>query len=222
MTNGARRARLMAATRAEILQAAWVAAREHGLAGLSMRQLAAAVDMSAPSLYLYFESKNSILDAMYVQGWREYLHVLDELDPHLDADPRAAAKQRTRAFLDFCTADPVRYELLLERTVPGFEPSSDARAVSDQVLARVRGYLSDAGITEREHLLLMTAIDTGLANQAISVEPGSGQWHGLVDAAIDMFFDYVSKPRAATGQHGQRPTSRRRPGGSRQERPGRP
>src|SRR5262245_31752917 len=68
-----RRAARREAAKAEILDAAWALVREHGLAALSLRDLAARVGMRAPSLYQYFPSKHAIYDAMFAQGMRAAL-----------------------------------------------------------------------------------------------------------------------------------------------------
>jgi AcrR family transcriptional regulator len=60
-------------TRKEILAEAWSLAREHGLAGISLRDLATRVGMRAPSLYSYFDSKAAIYDAMFAEGNAELL-----------------------------------------------------------------------------------------------------------------------------------------------------
>jgi AcrR family transcriptional regulator len=65
-----------AATRQEILDAAWRLARERGLGGWSLRDVAGAVGMRAPSLYGYFASKNAVFDAMFTDG---YLQLQDHL-----------------------------------------------------------------------------------------------------------------------------------------------
>ena len=63
-----RRARRHDETRQEILDAAWRLARERGLTGWSLRELANAVDMQAPSPYGYFDGKDAIYDAMFARA----------------------------------------------------------------------------------------------------------------------------------------------------------
>ena len=58
-----RRAERYAATRREILDAAWDLVRAGGLGSLAMRELGARVGMRAQSLYAYFPSKFAIYDA---------------------------------------------------------------------------------------------------------------------------------------------------------------
>ena len=57
-----RRAERREATRAEIIEAAWTLARENGLAGLALKDVAARIGMRPPSLYWYFDSKHAIYD----------------------------------------------------------------------------------------------------------------------------------------------------------------
>src|SRR5579871_2270532 len=97
-----RRAERHEATRTEILEAAWALARAEGLAGLSLRDLAAAVGMRPPSLYSYFDSKNAIYDAMYKRGYEEMARRDAIFDPAPGTGP---FKARVRAFLEFCTED---------------------------------------------------------------------------------------------------------------------
>ena len=84
-----RQAERREATRAEIIAAAWAIAEEKGLAGLTLRDVALAVGMQAPSLYSYFASKNAIYDAMFGQAWTDYLNVITDLEPTLPKLPRA-------------------------------------------------------------------------------------------------------------------------------------
>ena len=64
-----------AATRVEILEAAWELAGEQGLAEFTLRDLAERVGMRAPSLYSHFASKHAIYDAMFGQAWSDFERV---------------------------------------------------------------------------------------------------------------------------------------------------
>ena len=64
--------------RAEILAAAQHIIRTQGLDGLSLRALAKAVGVTAPALYEYFESKDEILKALFVQGSGVMLTRMDQ------------------------------------------------------------------------------------------------------------------------------------------------
>jgi AcrR family transcriptional regulator len=194
-----RRAERHQATRDEILDAAWVLAREEGLAGLSLRDLATAVGMQPPSLYSYFESKHAIYDAMFKRGYEEFERRDAVFEP--TAGP-AAFRSRVRGFLLFCTEDAARYQLLFQRTLPGFVPSAESYAVAERVLQRAYEALEAAGITSQAHRDLFTALLSGLADQQISNDPGGDRWLKLADQAADMFLTYAN----ATP-----PTKRRKP-----------
>jgi AcrR family transcriptional regulator len=192
------------ATRQEILDAAWALVREHGLAGLSLRDVAKAVGMQPPSLYGYFESKSAIYDAMFADGYRQLLALRIQAEvPEDDDDFKAAA----RAYFEFCTADPARYQLLFQRTIPGFEPSAESMALAVQALSGAKRGLATIGIEEARALDLYTALMTGLTDQQISNDPGGDRWGRLLDEVLDMFLDHVrssAPPPATTKKKGRR------------------
>lgn len=177
------------ATRQEILDAAWAIVRAEGLAALSLRDVATAVGMQPPSLYGYFASKSAIYDAMFADGYRQLL-ALGLGDDHEPGDD-AGFKAGTRRWFAFCTEDPARYQLLFQRTVPGFEPSAESMALAHEALDVGRRALAAIGIRSAGALDLYTALITGLTDQQISNDPGGDRWARLVDDAIDMYLTHV-------------------------------
>src|SRR3954452_3722805 len=163
-------------TRREILDATWALVREQGLAALTMRDLGARVGMRAQSLYVYFPSKHAIYDAMFGEATRELVarwQAAATAGPH---DPVAVLRRRNTAFLEFCVEDPVRHQLLFQRTIPGFEPSPEAYAPAVQGLEDSRAWLRAAGVGDARAWDLWTAIGAGLAAQQNSNEPGGDRW----------------------------------------------
>jgi AcrR family transcriptional regulator len=181
------------ATRQEILATAWQLVRAEGVPALSLRALARAVGVEPQSLYSYFESKHAIYDAMFAEGNRELLARLERL-PDL-ADPVAALRARAHEFVRFCTEDPARYQLMFQRTIPGFEPSEESYAVAVRIIEIAREDLAAAGVTDRRGLDLYTGLVAGLIAQQLANEPQGDRWVGLVDEALDMFFEHVHRPR---------------------------
>lgn len=181
----------------EIIEAAWEQVRTSGLAALSLRDLARSVGMQPPSLYSYFDSKNDIYDAMYAQGARQFA---DELTAHSTAtgDPLDALKAVTRFFVGFCTADVARYQLLFQRTIPGFEPSAESFKISQDSLADLAALLARLGVSDPAMVDLCTAIGTGLADQQLSNDPGGDRWIRLIDDAVEMFYDHITKKAKGT------------------------
>ncbi|MEX1280522.1 MAG: helix-turn-helix domain-containing protein [Acidimicrobiia bacterium] len=191
MTTSPRIAARRAATRAEILEAAWRLAREHGIAGFSLRDLAREVGMQAPSLYAHFDGKDAIYDAMFEQGNRQLLDFMGDLEP--TGDLRALLVEGARGFLAFCTEDDARFQLLFGRPIPGWEPSPEAYAPAVEALERNRAVFEAVGLGQPEHLDLWTAVTSGLAHQQLANDPGGDRWTRLVDDAVDMYLAHVTK-----------------------------
>ena len=187
-----RKAERHAATRAEIVAAAWEQVRANGLAALSLRNLARSVGMQPPSLYSYFDSKNAIYDAMYAQGAQQFVDEQRTSMPTHD-DPLEALKAISHFFVGFCAADFARYQLLFQRTIPGFEPSPESFKISEDNLAELGELLIRCGVTEPEAIDLFTALGTGLADQQLSNDPGGDRWIRLIDDAVEMFYEHITK-----------------------------
>jgi AcrR family transcriptional regulator len=190
-----RRSERHAATRSEILDAAWGLVREQGLAALSLRDVAKAVGMQPPSLYGYFASKSAIYDAMFADGYRQLLAIRWGREIATTDDEFKAG---ARAWFEFCTADPARYQLLFQRTIPGFEPSAESMAIAIECFELGRASLLGIGITAPEAMDLYTALMTGLSDQQISNDPGGDRWARLLDDALDMFLTHVRATTTAT------------------------
>jgi AcrR family transcriptional regulator len=173
------------ATRTRILGAAWQLAQRDGLAALSLHAIAERVGMRAPSLYTYFPSKNAIYDAMYADGAHELATTLAARPER--TDPRQTLRMRVRVFIDFCTTDPIRYQLLFERPIPGFEPTPDSFAITVTALAGTRADLAAAGVHGERALDLFRALITGLIALQIANDPGGNRWTRLQGAALAMF-----------------------------------
>ena len=186
--NNDRRTARRQETQAEIVAASREMVREHGLAGLSMRDLGERVGMRAQSIYSYFASKHDIYDAMFLEGYQAFAEWMSQAasEEQLATDPTGAARRAVHAFVDFCTTDPVRYQLLFQRTIPGFTPSQESYAVAVRAYEQMRERLAPIGVRDQATLDLWTAMMTGLTDQQISNDPGGDRWTQLVDRAVDM------------------------------------
>ncbi len=186
-TNGDRKTRRRQATADEIVAAAWEQVRALGLAGLSMRDLGARVGMRAQSLYSYFASKHEIYDAMFAQGNQEFLEwMTDDSDTEGNVETRLDAARRSgHRFFEFCVSDPVRYQLLFQRTIPDFVPSERSYAVAQAAYEQTTERLKAVGL-DQSGVDLWTAVLAGLVAQQLSNEPGGNRWAVLVDRAVDM------------------------------------
>ena len=188
-------------TEAEIVAAAWDLVREHGLAGLSMRELGDRVGMKAQSLYSYFASKNDIYDAMFGEGQLAFATVMaiTPADTGGDESITAALRLVGRRLFEFCTSDPARYQLMFQRIIPDFEPSPETYQLAVESLDRARERMRAAGFDPDRDLDMWTGLMTGLVDQQISNDPGGTRWERLIDDAVDMFVTFASA-KATTGK----------------------
>ncbi|MGI9644655.1 MAG: TetR/AcrR family transcriptional regulator [Ilumatobacteraceae bacterium] len=184
------RERRRAETREEIVAAAWELARRDGLAGISLRELGKRVGLKASSLYAYFDSKGALYDEMYRRGYRDLLELARRWVVEFEAadDRRAAFTSSTREFFQLCIDDPVRYQLLFQRTIPGWEPSTDSYAVAVTYVDQLRSSFELVGLNDEHAIDMWTAVLTGLTSQQLSNDPGGDRWFRLVEDAVEMFF----------------------------------
>ncbi len=180
------------ATKQEILDTAWSMVRADGLAALSLRALAHAVDMEPQSLYTYFASKNELYDHMFADGNQELARRF--ADTEIPVDPRGALRAIARLFVGFAAQDQARYQLLFLRTLPGFQPSPDSYAIAVDVFTSARTILARAGLRNEADFDLWTAVVAGLASQQLANDPGGNRYLRLIDDAVTMFADHVLGP----------------------------
>jgi AcrR family transcriptional regulator len=172
------------------VDAAWEIARRDGLAAVTLRAVAARIGMQSPSLYSHFDSKNAIYDAMFAEGWDDACVSFDSIQP-LPAGPRASMLAVAEMFFDFAVADPARYQLMNQRTIPGFRPSDRAYAASLAVYERLRAAMRQCGVRSQADLDLWTAIVGGLVDQQLANEPEGSRWRRQLPRLVDMYCDEV-------------------------------
>ncbi len=193
LPNRDRRAERREATRREILDAAWEIARREGLSAVTLREVAAQIGMRSPSLYTHFDSKSAIYDAMFAQAWTELQDVFDAMPPQPEA-PRRAMLALAETFFGFAVADLARYQLMNQRTVPGFQPSEAAYAASVAVYEGMRGRLRRCGVRAQADLDVWTAIVGGFVDQQLANDPGGSRWRRQLPRLVDMYCAEVGVP----------------------------
>ena len=191
-----------------IVGTAWELARENGLGGLSLRDLARRLGMAPASLYSYIDSKHGLYDAMFAQGYRALL--AREAPAHSD-DLRTVLYNGAVFYVEFALEDPVRFQLLSQRTIPGFEPSVQAYALAREAYDYAFSALTAAVKVTQEDLDLISAIFSGLISQQISNDPGGTRWVGLLDDAVDLLVPRLEPRGKATGPSRRPPDQKEGP-----------
>ena len=99
---------------------------KEGLAGLSMRKIAEAVDVTPMAIYRHFADKDAILDALMLDGfavWEARVRAITA------REPMQWLEALSEAFLDFALNEPRRYEAAL------LLPATKARRYPDDFVA---------------------------------------------------------------------------------------
>lgn len=184
------------AKRATIVAEAWTLAQRDGLAAISLRDLADQVGLRQPSLYAYFDSKLALYDAMFADGNRQLIEAVTAL-PERD-DPHEALVEFAEEVTRFSAADTVRHQLLFQRTIPGFAPSTESYAAAEEFYAIGQRRLTVAGVSDPGDLDIFTALVAGLGHQQVANDPGGDRWVRLSRRAIDMYLAEVARHRKST------------------------
>src|SRR5262245_26021534 len=158
-----------------------------------MRELGARVGLHASSLYQYFPSKDAIYDALFAQGHRELHAWMAGFDR--SGKPVDVFKRGSRRFTEFCLEDEVRYQLLFQRTIPGFVPSAPSMELAWQSYRDMVAALAAAGVTDQADVDLWAAIQMGITEQQWANDPGGRRFVDHVEPAVDMFLAHVRRKR---------------------------
>ena len=178
------------AARAKLLATAWEMVREDGLGALTLRQLAKRAGVTTPTVYAYFDSKNAIFDAMFGEAAEAFAETRVDLPDSGSAYDNLV--DDAHRWLEFCTSDVARYQLLFQRPIPGFEPSAESYEPAVRALELTRKYLARNGVSGR-NVDLWTAVTTGLVDQQISNDPGGDRWIRLTEDVVRMLLDHTSE-----------------------------
>jgi AcrR family transcriptional regulator len=127
---------------------------------LSVRRIASAAQVATMGVYNHFESKNGVIEALFMQGFDRLRQALAGIADILD--PYEALREGGRRYRALALAHPKVYELMFLRTIPGYEPSEHALEVAarafDALVAAVQramaaGVLAEAEPTETAQII---------------------------------------------------------------------
>jgi AcrR family transcriptional regulator len=212
-----RRQRRRQETIDEILDVAVSVMAESGAGGLSIRAIARRMGIQPPSLYVYFESKNAIYDAVFARGWTLLLDSMGPLGQQLDdADDGAALLLIASQHVTRWAVENRPYaELMFWRPVPGFAPSENAFAPATEMYRRTmqlfgelqrRGVIR-ADVDTAEVTTAWTVLTSGVISQHLSNEPAqtyaAGRFTRLLPALASMFIAHYGPQGRADADDGR-------------------
>jgi AcrR family transcriptional regulator len=126
--------------RDDLLDRAFELLSEEGAEGVSMRELARRLGVSAPSLYFHVESRDDLLRELIASA-------LTELGGRLDAagqrtgGVRARLRGMARAYIEFAEESPHRFALVFGPCPVDRRPDDDLGARASESLLRVSAEL---------------------------------------------------------------------------------
>ena len=140
MTTRARREREKEERRQSILQAARVVFFENGFHRATVDDVAERAEVSKGTVYLYFESKETILAHLLLEGLGELIEKLEEAytaTNHLSADERL--RHLGRAYLRFFEEEPDYFRLLVAMDRGRFQDSVESEVYQKVLSASLEG-----------------------------------------------------------------------------------
>jgi AcrR family transcriptional regulator len=110
----------------DILTAARAIIHEHGFKELSMRALARAVGVTAPTLYEYFPSKDAVLDAIFLEA---VATMQQDFDDAVAVEPTGSGKLQAiaHAYRNFARQQPDLFMLLFGRIDSSYRPGEQQK-----------------------------------------------------------------------------------------------
>lgn len=136
--------------REEILRAARELFLEHGVEGVSTRQIAARVGISQTALYVYFKSKEEMLDRLVDAALRKLGVALDAVNVSW-ADPVDFLRANLREYIRFGLSHPDEYRLVFMLR--------DARRKADELFSKEHNPVGEALFN-----VLKSRIEQGVAS----------------------------------------------------------
>lgn len=114
-------------SRERFLDAALAMLFDRGVSGLTVRGVAEAAGASTISVYARFGGRAGLFDALYERTFDSLRELLEGLPPS-SPDGVADLLHLALEYRQFARESPVRYALMFERPVPGFDPDPALRS----------------------------------------------------------------------------------------------
>lgn len=166
--------------RASVLAAATDYVLGHGLSGLSLRPLAAALGTSPRMLLYDFGSKEALLSEVLLEARRRQVQSLSE-SVSADRSPAEALRSAWRWFTEHLPYVQLLFEIYLDA-----QRRPEAYAAPRDLVDDWIGYITDTFGIDKARATLILAVFRGLAMDRLSTPDGA-----LTDQAMEAFSDML-------------------------------
>lgn len=149
----------------EIVDAARRQLSDVGAAGLSLRAVSRELGMVSSALHRYFPTRDDLLTALIIEGYRALGDAVEAADAGAPADDFPARwRAATTAVRTWALAHPHEYALIYGSPVPGY------RAPADTVVEAGRTVVALARITSDAHAAGELDVDTGPVGRPLDAD----------------------------------------------------
>ena len=206
-----RRQRRRQETIEQVLDVAAEVMADHGVVGLTLGEVARRMGIRPPSLYVYFDGKNALYDALFERGWRQLLATMRAVQAAGDGSDLVGELITSQtAFVRWAVDHPAYAPLMFWRPVPGFTPSEHAYAAAVELEQMSRDFLAvlrSAGLLQPDADLdvvyrTQTAVISGVITQQLSNAPGenfeTGTFTSTLPDVIAMWLAHYGHDRNRT------------------------
>ena len=190
-------------SRTKILNAASDLFLEGGITALSVRAIAKQAGLSTIGIYSYFDGKQGILDALYIEGFERVANAMDVSE--LNASPRKKVLHATQAYLTVADKFGAHYRLIFGELSVSYQPSERARLVGEQAFGKLIDLAAlllpqDASLlSKQKQALEIWAIVhgyVGLKNHAVSKLISSADWNALALDTVGRHLDVLESRKS--------------------------
>ena len=170
---------------------------ERGLAELSLRRLATRLDVTAPSLYRFFDSKDAIVTAIAEAEFAQLIEVIERSAAAFD-DPIEQIKAQSRAYVERAVASPALFEVMFvyrppwtdAPTAPELPLASKAWQIASVAVDRA---IADGQLRELDPVLAALTIWSAVHGVAtllsLGTRAGAPEDRVLLDSVVDAIVD---------------------------------
>jgi AcrR family transcriptional regulator len=206
-----RRHRRRLETIEQVLDVAAAVMVEQGVAGLSLGEVARRMGIRPPSLYVYYDSKNALYDAIFARGWRELTAYMEPLHRrHIDetTDLQTYLQSSADTFVRWAVEHPAYTQLMAWRPVPNYEPSADAYAPAVEMFEEARAAFAELharglfrhDVAVDEALDMWTVLISGVVTQQLANAPhesfDAGRYTSRLPELVAMYVSHFGAPAA--------------------------
>lgn len=124
---------------------------EHGADAVTIRQLAAALGVSAMTPYRYFRHKDAILAAVRARAFDRHAEALERARATPAASPEACSAAIGQAYIRFAFENPEAYKLMFDIRQPSAESYPDLVRAMNRSRATMTAHLEEMAAAGRFH-----------------------------------------------------------------------